>query len=450
MWLYVEGLVQNHLGHAGFGLFSALFALCFVLSAFADLGLNQFATREISQGKNFLAENFPALFSLKLLVLTLFPVLLAGIGWLLGYEKDNLVLLFWIASGVSFLQLLQLFRSVLQAQQRFNTDSLIAVLDKALLIAVLLALLTVGFSLQGYVLVRLLITFLVVLAAYLLIVKKSGWLKPKFQRKKLLPLLRGSLPFAVMTLVYGLIEKIDLVLIERLHSQTEAGLYAGAYRWVDAVMMYAWTVLPIFFAKFAAIHNKPGEQRELLSFGQVIVGVPLIFVCFVVFFYGHNLFWFLTNSTAAELHVMNRNLQILFGAVLINSVAAIYSTLLTATGREKQVSWIVGLGIVINVVLNLIFIPEYGSVAASFTTVAATVFMSVGYVVLLARNQAYNVPFAIAAKLLLFIALSTGIFYALSLPAMHWILASAASGMLMLVLVPLLKLADLKKMLKTP
>ena len=214
LWLYVEGLVQNHLGHERFGLFSALFALCFVLTAFADLGLNQFATREISQGKNFLAENFPTLFSLKLLVLGVFPLLLVGIGWGIGYDSETLYLLVWVAAGISFLQLLQLFRAVLQAQQRFNTDSIISVLDKALLIALLLGLLSMSLSLEGYIFARLVVTVLVVLAAYMLVMKKAGWLKPSFKRSKVVPLLQGSLPFAVMTLVYGLIENIDLVLLE--------------------------------------------------------------------------------------------------------------------------------------------------------------------------------------------------------------------------------------------
>ncbi|RYZ94476.1 MAG: hypothetical protein EOO68_20185 [Moraxellaceae bacterium] len=450
LWLYVEGLVQNHLGHADFGLFSALFALCFVLTAFADLGLNQFATREISQGRNFLSDNFPTLFGIKLLVLAIFPVLLIGAGWLIGYDAGKLTLLFWIAAGVSFLQLLQLFRAVLQAQQRFNTDSIISVLDKGLLIGLLLALLATSFSLEGYVFARLGITALVVLIAYLLVVKRAGWLKPGFQKARVMPLLRGSLPFAVMTLVYGLNEKIDMVLLERLYSASEAGLYAASYRWVDAVMMYVWTVLPIFFAKFAGLQNQKTEQRELMAFGQVIVAVPIVFICFVVFFHGGNLFWFLTRSTPAEIALMTRNLQILFAAVLLHGVAAIYSTLLTATGREKQVSWVVGAGIALNIGLNLVFIPTFGSEAAAWSTVASAVFMSAGYIILLVKSGAYSVPYGIALRLLVFIFISGVVHYLLGLAPLHWILASAASGVLMLALVPLLGLVNVRTLLKRP
>ncbi len=45
--------------------------------------------------------------------------------------------------------------------------------------------------------------------------------------------------FAFITLLYGLNERIDMVMLERLASPAEASYYAGAYRWVDAVMMYA-------------------------------------------------------------------------------------------------------------------------------------------------------------------------------------------------------------------
>jgi O-antigen/teichoic acid export membrane protein len=81
---------------------------------------------------------------------------------------------------------------------------------------------------------------------YYLITRLYGKLRIQFRREKLKELLKDSLPFAMITLVYGINERIDIVMLERLSSATEAGLYAGPYRWVDAVMMYMWTVLPIF------------------------------------------------------------------------------------------------------------------------------------------------------------------------------------------------------------
>jgi len=288
-----------------------------------------------------------------------------------------------------------------------------------------------------------------VVVAYLLVVRGGGLVLPRWQKQELRPILRGSLPFAVMTLVYGLNEKIDMVMVERLYSSTEASLYAGAYRWVDAVMMYVWTVLPIFFAKFAANRDNPDEQRELHAFGQVIVAVPIIFVSSVVFFHGHRLFWFLTNSTPAELATMSLDLRILFISVIVHGVAAIYSTLLTSTGREKQASVVVAISIALNVILNFIFIPRFGSVAAAWNTVFCAVFMSAGYVFVIERSGRYTIRYGQFFRLLILVLLSGGIHYLLSLTGWHWLLASAVSGLGMLVLLPALRLIDLKKLRKS-
>ncbi|MBC7448169.1 MAG: teichoic acid transporter, partial [Hymenobacteraceae bacterium] len=38
-WILVENLVQNRLGHAAFGTFTALYALALVAASVSDLGL---------------------------------------------------------------------------------------------------------------------------------------------------------------------------------------------------------------------------------------------------------------------------------------------------------------------------------------------------------------------------------------------------------------------------
>ena len=450
LWLYVEALVQNHIGHTAFGTFSAYYALSFVLLAFADLGLNQYATKEMAQGRAFLQESFPALFGLKTAMTLIFPLAVAGAGAAIGFSREDLWLLFWVAASVALLQLLQLFRSVLQARQLFNTDSLFSILDKALLICMIGALLLSTLSLERYVYGRVLATVLAVALAYLVVGRHTGWVWPRWQQQRLLGLLRGSLPFAFMTLVYGLNEKIDMVLLERLYSGREAGLYAAAYRWVDAVMMYLWTVLPIFFAKFATHQQEPAEQKQLLLTGQVMVAVPVVFVVLVVFFYGDKLFWLFSNSTPAELAAMLRFLQILFISVLIHAIAAIYSTLLTSTGQAKAVSWLVAGSLVLNLGLNLLFIPQFGAEAAAWNTVVCAAFVSVGYMVLLYRRYPFRLPYPQLLRLLALTLLLALAHAGLQRVSDHWWLNCALAGLLLVPGVQLLGLLDLRAFLKLP
>jgi len=268
-------------------------------------------------------------------------------------------------------------------------------------------------------------------------------LRIHFKREHLKDLLKESLPFALITLVYGINERVDIIMLERLSSATEAGLYAGPYRWVDAVMMYMWTVLPIFFAKFAlTIQSKP-EQEKLLHFGQVVVSVPVIFVCIFSLFYGELFFFQFKNSSPEEIGLMVRNLQILFLNVLVHGFFAIYSTLLTSSNYEKAVSKLVFVSIALNLTLNLFFIPEYGSLAAALNTLLCAVFVSVGYFILVRNKVKVRLPYLLLGKLVLLTGLLYGIFYGLKFVSGMWLVNTVLAGIAFLGLVFLLQIVSL-------
>lgn len=441
--IFVENLVQDRIGHEAFGLFSALFSLATIGAVIADLGISQLATKKIAADPGYFDAYFPTVFPVKIFLALVFPVVMVGAGALLGYEATALYYLAFIAFTFGLTQFILFFRATLQGNQNFNVDAVGSVADKFLLVFFVLALLPIGLTLENFVYARTLATGLAFAALYLLITRLYGRLRIKFKRQHLKELLKESLPFALITLVYGVNERVDIIMLERLSSATEAGLYAGPYRWVDAVMMYMWTVLPIFFAKFALTIQSKQEQEKLLYFGQVVVSLPVIFVCIFAFFYGEVFFFQFRNSSPAELGLMVRNLQILFANVLVHGFFAIYSTLLTSSNYEKAVSKLVMVSIVLNLTLNYLFIPEYGSLAAALNTLLCVIFVSGGYFVLVGRKVKLRLPYRLLGKLLLLTGLLYLVFYLLQQLTTMWLVNTALAGLAFLGLVFILQIVSL-------
>jgi O-antigen/teichoic acid export membrane protein len=449
--LVVENLVQDRIGHAAYGLFSALFSLASIGAVLADLGISQLVTKKIASDSSYLETYFPTAFPVKLLLAVLFPVVMVAAGFLMGYDGHTLFLLAFIAFAFGLTQFILFFRATLQGNQSFNLDAVGSVTDKFLLVIFVLILLPLGLTLENFVYARTVAAGLAFVLLYGLISRLYGRLKMKLNKVHLKDLLRESLPFAMITLVYGLNERIDIVMLERLSSATEAGLYAGPYRWVDAVMMYLWTVLPIFFARFALTIQDEKEQEKLLHFGQVVVSLPIIFICVFSFFHGKIFFFQFQNSSPHEVELMVRNLQILFVNVLVHGFFAIYSTLLTSSNYEKPVSILVGASIVLNITLNLFLLPEYGSLAAACNTLICAVFVSVGYFVLVGKKVNVKLPVGMLLKLALLTLLLTGVFYLLERAFGYWLLDASLAGLAFLGLVFLLRivsLADLRSLRK--
>ena len=407
-WLVVENLVQDQLGHATFGLITALSALTLVVAALSDLGLTPYAVQRVAAEPAFMAETFPTLLPLRGALNFVALVAMLVVGWGLGYRGPELGLLAALGAALLLAQYGQFLRGTLQAHQKFNTEAVLSVVEKFLLLGAVLVLLPIGLTLPRYVGARLGAAVFTTVLFYGLMTRFFGRVQYRWRGPVARTALRASLPFAFMTLLYGVNERIDMVMLERLASPTEAGYYAWAYRYVDAVMMYAWTVLPLFFAKFASVPKDAGAQRGLLHFGQRILTLPLLFVVAFIFFRGEVVFWQFKHSSPAEVARMTFCLKILFVNVLVHGFFAIYSTLLTSTTHERAVSWLVACSIALNIGLNLVFLPKFGAVAASVDTLICAAAVSVGYLVLVARRTGVGVPGRLLARLLLCFGLLCG------------------------------------------
>jgi len=410
-WVVVENLVQDRLGHATFGLISALSAVTLVVAALSDLGLTPYSVKRVAAEPTFMAETFPALLPLRGGLNFVALAAMLGVGWVLHYRGVELLLLGAVGSALLFTQYGQFLRGTLQAHQKFNTDAVLSVVEKLLLLLAVLVLLPFGLTLYNYIGARVAVAAFTAALLYGLMTRLFGRIRYRWHWPQARTALAASLPFALMTLLYGVNERVDMVMLDRLASSTEAGYYTAAYRWVDAVMMYAWTVLPLFFAKFASVQHDARQQRKLLWFGQRILSVPLLFVVAFVLFRGEVLFWQFGHSTPAEIARMSTCLKILFLNVLVHAFFAIYSTLLTSTAHERAVSWVVAGSIALNIGLNVLLLPRFGAVAAAANTLLCAVAVSGAYLVLVARRTGVVLPWRILARLLLAFGMLCGAWY---------------------------------------
>lgn len=420
--------VQNEVGHADWGMYSGVMSFAFLFIALSDLGVNQYTTQKLASEQDRLRELYPSLFSVKLILLIVYPILLLAAGWLWGYNERELyfLLLLCMLNGAS--QLTQFFRANFQAQQRFKLDSLASVLDRAILLLLVGALFYFGVDIQRFIYSRFLAMVLTMLVFLLVSIKLYGWIRPKIDLKKLREVMKFSLPFALVTVLYSVHDKVDQVMLEKLAGEVPTGLYAAAYRIVDVFSMYLWTVLAIFFARFAFFINDRGEKQKILDFGQVITTLPMAFICIFMQFYGDKLFFLLKDSTGEEMTTMVNCLSVLFAAVFVNSTFIIHGTLLTSTGHIQFVNKAVAVGIFLNIVMNLIFIPTYGAIAAAWSTLASFTLLGITYLFYNQFILKMQVPWKNILRIYLISGATYGIFYGLTYWVAPWYVNTFIAG----------------------
>jgi len=430
VWLLVEMQVQDSVGHEAWGTYAALLAFGFLFITLSDLGVNQYATKALADQPELFRTWFPNLLIFKLFAAGVYPFIMVGLGWALGYRDEELYFLLLLCLVHGFNQVMEFFRGTVRAGQHFKLDGFLSVFDRLFLLGLTGALFVYGLSVERFIYARLLTVGVGTVLFYGVVMRLYGWVRPNLDLPLVRKVVRHSLTFALMTVLYSLHDKVDQVMLERLAGSRENGLYAGAYRWLDAFSMYLWTVLPIFFARFAYFLRDIREQERLLHFGQVLTALPLILVSLFGFFYGEKLFFLFDQQTTPEdLATMTACLKALFVAAFLNGFFAIFSTLLTATGYERIVNRMIVISILLNIGLNAVFIPRYGAVASAWTTVLSYAFLDLAYLLYIQFRLDIRVPYVQIAKLLLTAGLSAGLFWGMDRLGLSWPLVTGLAGL---------------------
>ena len=341
-----------------------------------------------------------------------------------------------------------------------NQYSLVSTLDKLLLIGVC-ALLLWGevlpgpFRIEWFVHAQNLTWFLTALTAFL-IVKKNIRQPMRFRPNwpLMLVILKKSAPYALAVFLMTAYTRFDIVLLEWLlpDGRHEAGVYAAAYRLLDAFNMvgylFAGLLLPMFSTLLREHELAPKTTAPILSllrFSLQFIWAGTATVALACFFFRTELMLWLYPENGTPYY--GEVLAFIILTLVPFSGIFVYSTLLTANDSLKKMNRLFLAGIVANLVLNLLLIPPLKAVGAGMSAFFTQAIVLAG-MMFLAKKE-LNLPFEgrQVAKIAAFIALVGGSAWQLQgLPGSNWLLKFGASIVVGLVLAFVLRLVNLKMM----
>jgi len=399
--LGIDRQVQNVVGTQDYGFYFAIFNFSFLFFIFLDLGITNFNNRNIARNNHQLKDHFGGIATLKLLLGIGYALIIFLIGWFIGYNERQLYLLAWVGFNQFILSFILYLRSNLTGLLLFKTDSLISILDRLLMIAIVGVLLWTSvlkgsFTIEWFVYaqtVAYLVTFSIALLAVL---RKSGKLSLHWDTAFFLSILRRSLPFALLVLIMSFYSRVDSVLIERLLptpiGAMQAGVYAQAYRLLDAgqnlAYLFAILLLPLFSKMLKEGQSVNGLVK--LSF-SILITIALIVAVSTQFFAKDFMILMYSQHVGESLSAFDLRMtesahifQLLMWSLVAISSNYVFGTLLTANNNLKVLNWIALSGLLINFLLNFLLIPIYqafGSAMASLATQLLTAALQLGLAV---------------------------------------------------------------------
>ncbi len=374
--LGIDVAVQNLVGDKSYGLYLAVSQFAYLFYILLDLGLTNFNNRNIAQNNQLLSKHFVGISQAKIFLTIIYFIVIFAIGWLIGYRGEQLKLLAIVGLNQVLLSLILYVRSNISALLLFKTDSMLSVLDRVLMIIICSFMLWSGFfpkenfNVYTYIYAQTVSYLITLIIAVTIVLRHTGKLTIRINIPFVIMIIKKSLPYALLVLLMSFYNRLEPVLIERLLPEdiaaSQAGVYAKAWRLFDAGNNISYLFSVILLPLFAAIIK---EREDLQGLVKQSFGIMLSMTCIIAvlcIFYSRNFMDIMypeqNNEEASTI------LRILMGSFVAISITYIFGTLLTANGNLRQLNIVAACGVVINIVLNCTFIPNYQAIGAAFTS----------------------------------------------------------------------------------
>jgi O-antigen/teichoic acid export membrane protein len=370
-WFFgIEVAVQNRLGNAGYGLYASLLNFTIIFNFLLDLGITNFNNRELARHNNLIGKYLSNIVVLKIIFAAIYFTfcVLGGIIW--GYRWTELSILLLLVFNQILSSFVLYLRSNLNALLLFITDSILSVLDKALMILFLSVLLWSSlfsgmFKLEWFVYCQTVAYLITAIVAGSIVLGKTDYFRPRFDKRYMVLILKKSLPFTLLVFLMAMYNRFEPVLLERLlpDGKTQAGIYVQGFRILEVMSNFSLLFPVLLLPLFSKMLKQKENISQLVSFSSTLLLVPAFVVAISCFAYSSELMNLLYHQP--ESGIVFR--MIILGYVGF-SLTYIYGTLLTANGSFKQLNIMALIAVVFNLGLNLLLIPHFKSHGASWSS----------------------------------------------------------------------------------
>ncbi len=444
----IDRTVQNVVGAETYGIYFALLNFTYLMQIFNDFGINSFNNRNIARHNQLLDKYFPNIIVVKGFLGLVYLAITFGIAWLSGYGI-YLDLLFFIAFNQLLISLIFYLRSNISGLGRYRIDSFLSALDKLLMILICSVLLWVhpfseNFKIEYFIYAQSVSLLLTALFAFGIINKHLKSLSFRFNPAFIKLLFKESYPYALVIFLMTAYTRIDGVMIERIlpDGAYEAGVYASAYRLLDASNMFAFLFAGLLLPMFSKLIKQGNSVESLLRFSFRMIWAGAITLVLATIFYSEDIMIFLYKD--ATFYWGNVLMYLMISFIALSGIQ-IYGTLLTANGSLMKMNIIFVIGVFINVVLNYFLINLYKAEGAAIATIITQFFVLIAQVQLV--NSTFNLKTRASNifRMVAFISIITGVAWLINFLAIFgWLISFLTIMIFGLLLAVLFRLIDLR------
>ena len=372
-------IIVRDLGSSAFGEWSTILAVSQIATSFGDLGLTQVAVSNAARDPDGPGEWLSALVGMRL-VLSVPIFLIQLVIVVLIAPTSHVEIAGVLLSAVTLLGGLSALTAAFQLRVRNDLTMLVLTVNSVLWTGGVAIAGVFTHDVRTFAAVFLVVNILSALLTAALAVR-TDQISIRGGVRLWRPMIGIGVALGGAGILVTLYVRLDQILVFKYSGSRQAGLYAAAYRILDQIQFLPSSVLTTLFPLIAAAYpadlprvrnliQTSWEYLSIASFGMLAFSIVEARP-FMVLLFGQGF------AAAAPA------LPILMGAFVSISFGYLSGSMVAVLHLQRRFLVYALVGLVVNVVLNLILLPRYGFKAAAWTTLATelTVMSSITFTV---------------------------------------------------------------------
>jgi O-antigen/teichoic acid export membrane protein len=225
--------IARYLGAEGFGILSFALAFTGIFSVFSDLGLGPLTVREVARDKSLAGKYLGNITVIKIfLVIITFGLIAITIN-LLGYPKQTIKVVYFLALSVILSSFSNIFNSIFQAYEKMEYQSIEQILSSILMLSGALFAISQGFSVVRLASIYFLVSAVILGYSFAVCAWKFSLPKLEVDWSFWKPTIKEALPFFLSAVVDIIAFKIDIIMLSMMKGDMVVGWYSAAYRLIE-------------------------------------------------------------------------------------------------------------------------------------------------------------------------------------------------------------------------
>ncbi len=363
--LYVA--IAREFGRGGIGDYAYAFAVTSLFGIGIHFGLRTILTREIAKDESLAQKYWGNIILLQMLLVIVSTVMLYLLAIILNYQNEvlDLVILAYIVACLNAIGLSHV--AYLDSSGRMDKTSQLEILSKGCIFLVGITLLQFGVEIKYIIFSHIFGSSIYIVVLFVWLKKFDQTLYFKFDLKLITKTAVAALPFLYFSFLSILYTRLDVVMIHYFWGEEETGSYAVSLRVVETALIVFSMIGIAIYPSLSKLTISDREKRDYIFYKSFeFITMVSFFGAIILVAAGDEMLIFVFSDEYIQAAVLLKVMSILF---LTGSLKVPMWRLLLAEDQESYVLKILCISVAINIVLNLVLIPQYGANGAVVSTI---------------------------------------------------------------------------------